>query len=73
MKPKKILKRTPSNIKINAFSIRVTPLWFANTNIQFIIDPYAITSYCRSYITKIDKLCNLIIVFNNTKMHLKQN
>jgi hypothetical protein len=29
------LKRTPKNIKINAFSTCVIHLWFANTYIQF--------------------------------------
>jgi hypothetical protein len=38
MKPNIFLKRTPSNIKINAFNIHVTPLWFANKDIQFILD-----------------------------------
>jgi hypothetical protein len=39
----------PLNIKTYAFNIRVTPLWFANKDIQFILDPYATTSYCTSY------------------------
>jgi hypothetical protein len=30
-------------------------LWFTNTNIQFVLDPYATTSYCTSYMTKIDE------------------
>jgi hypothetical protein len=49
------LKWIPKNIKINAFSICVTHLWFANTYIQFILDPYVTTTYCTSYMTKIDK------------------
>ncbi len=55
MKPNIFLKQTPSNIKTNAFNIFVAHLWFANTNIQFILDPHATTSYCTSYMTKIDK------------------
>jgi len=49
------LKWIPKNIKINAFSICVTHLWFANTYIQFILDPYVAITYCTSYITKINK------------------
>jgi hypothetical protein len=30
-------------------------LWFANINISFNLDPYAIATYCTSYMTKIDK------------------
>ncbi len=41
MKPHIFLKSTTSNIKTNAFNICVTPLWFTNTNIQFILDIYA--------------------------------
>jgi len=49
------LKWTPKNIKNNAFNIFVIHLWFANTNIQFILDPYASITYCTSYMTKINK------------------
>jgi hypothetical protein len=49
------LKWTPINIKISAFNTCVTHLWFANTNIQFILNPYTTTTYCTSYVTKIDK------------------
>jgi hypothetical protein len=38
---KQILK----NIKINAFSIHATPLWFTSINIQFILDPYVDATY----------------------------
>jgi hypothetical protein len=38
MKPYIFLKQTPSNIKTNAFSIQYIPLWFANMDIQFILD-----------------------------------
>jgi hypothetical protein len=53
------LKQTPKNIKINAFSIHAAHLWFANTNIQFILDPYATTTYCTLYMRRIDKLITL--------------
>jgi hypothetical protein len=50
MKPHIFLKWTPSNIIIRVFGTRVVLLWFANTNMQFILDPYTIASYCTSYI-----------------------
>jgi hypothetical protein len=59
MKPYIFLKQTPSNIKTNAFSTCVAPLWFANTYIQLILDPYVVASYYTSYITKIDKSITL--------------
>jgi len=49
------LKQTPKSIKTKAFSIYVTHLWFANIDIQFILDPYVATTYYTSYMTKIDK------------------
>jgi hypothetical protein len=53
--PHIFLKLILENIKINAFSIDAAHLWFANTNIQLILDAYAITTYYTSYMTKIKK------------------
>jgi hypothetical protein len=44
-KPHIFLKCIFKNIKTNAFSI----------NIQFILDPYVATTYCTSYMTKLNK------------------
>jgi hypothetical protein len=30
-------------------------MWYAITNIQFILDPYATTTFCISYMTKVNK------------------
>ncbi len=49
------MKQILKNIKTNAFNIHDAHLWFANTNIQFILDPYVTTTYCTSYMTKINK------------------
>jgi hypothetical protein len=49
-----MLKQILTNIKTNAFNICIAHLWLANTNIQFILDPYVIATYCTSYMTKID-------------------
>jgi len=43
------------DIRTNAYVMKVEALWEANTNIQFILDPYAGTCYSTSYLTKIDK------------------
>jgi len=37
------------------YNIRDVHLWFANINIWIILDPYAVATYCTSYMTKIDK------------------
>ncbi len=49
------LKWKPNDIRTNAFGTHVRLLWGANTNAQYILDPYATTLYCISYLTKIDK------------------
>ena len=36
-------------------------MWFANTDIQFILDPYAVTTYCTSYMTKVDKFMTTLL------------
>jgi hypothetical protein len=38
--------------------VHARPLWETNTNAQFILDLYARTIYCTSYLTKIYKFCN---------------
>jgi len=43
------------NIKTNVYAIKVVALWETNSDIQFILDPYIATSYCTSYLTKINK------------------
>jgi hypothetical protein len=45
------LKRIFKNIKTYAFNINDAHLWFTNTNIQFILNPYAIATYWTSYMT----------------------
>jgi hypothetical protein len=78
------LKWTPSNIKTHAFSMCVVLLWFTNINIQFILNPYVVASYCTSCMTKIDKSitlklhsiiekCNLDKVDVNTRIHKLSN
>jgi hypothetical protein len=54
-KPQVFLKRLPSNIRTNAFNKKISHIWYANTDIQFILDPYAAATYCTSYMTNVDK------------------
>jgi hypothetical protein len=58
-----------NNICINVFGMHARPLWGANTNSQYILDPYAATSYCTSYLTKIDKYAiqEMKIIINKYK------
>ncbi len=37
------------------YSIHIGPICEANSNVQFILDPYVIASYYISYLTKMDK------------------
>ena len=53
--PQIFLKRTLSNICTNAFNKSTSNIWYANTNIQYILDSYAAATYCTSYMTKMDK------------------
>jgi hypothetical protein len=49
-------KWTPTNIKTNSFNINVNiHLWFANQNIQIILNPYATIRYYTSYMKKKDE------------------
>lgn len=54
-----LLKRHPTDIWTNAFAKKVPPLWYANTDTQFLLDAYAATSYCSSYMTKQDTTTSL--------------
>ncbi|KAJ8025727.1 ATP-dependent DNA helicase PIF1 [Holothuria leucospilota] len=49
---KVFLKRSPSEIRINAYSSPLLETWKANMDIQFILDPYACAMYVVSYISK---------------------
>jgi hypothetical protein len=44
------------DIKTNDYAIKVTSLWEANTDIQFIFDSYATANYYTSRLTKIDRI-----------------
>ena len=54
-RPTILLKRHPMDTWINPFAKGVPKLWLANTDAQFILDSYAATSYCSSYMAKFDR------------------
>ena len=47
-----LLKRSPSEIRINCYNPHLLKAWRANMDIQFVLDPYACAIYILSYITK---------------------
>lgn len=52
---KVFLKRTPAEIKINAFNPAILQLHRANMDIQFVLDPYSCAAYILNYINKANK------------------
>lgn len=53
--PMVFLQRKPSEIWNNSFSFNMPHLWNANTCAQYVLNAYAATSYCSSYMTKVDR------------------
>ena len=51
-RPTLLLKRSPSEIKVNNYNINLLKAWQANIDVQFVLDPYACAVYILSYITK---------------------
>ena len=47
-----LLKRSPSEIRINCYNPHLLKAWRANMDIQFVLDPYSCAVYILSYITK---------------------
>jgi len=53
--PTIFLERKPSHIWNNIFAKEMPNLWDANIDAQYVLNSYAATSYCTSYMTKLDK------------------
>jgi len=53
--PTIFLKRKLSHIWNNSFSKDMLVMWKANTDVQYVLNAYAATSYCTLYMTKVDK------------------
>ena len=50
-----ILKRKPSERKVNCYSPTVLKAWEANMDIQFVVNAYACVMYVASYVLKAEK------------------
>ena len=48
------LQRHTKDLYTNNFNQKLSFLWNANTDIQFILNAYGAASYCTSYTTKLD-------------------
>jgi hypothetical protein len=55
MKTNIVWKHKTSDIQTNVFSIHVGPLWEANIDTQFILNPYVATTYYTFYLTNVEK------------------
>ena len=58
---KVFLKRSPSEIRTNAYNRDILKLHRANMDIQFILDPYACVKYILNYINKSDRGMSAIL------------
>jgi hypothetical protein len=54
-KPTIFLKRKHSHIWKNNFSKDFPVMWNENIDVQYVLNAYATTSHCTSYMTKVDK------------------
>ena len=61
VRPKLFLKHRLCEIRINAYMKNCLHFWWANHNIQPVLDPYATIQYILSYVTKIqNSLSNIM-------------
>ena len=47
-----LLRRAPSEVRINNYNSTLLNIWKANMDIQFVLEPYACAVYILFYITK---------------------
>jgi hypothetical protein len=48
-------KRDPQHIRVNTFNAKITSVWEAHTDVQFILDEHACVQYLTSYMLKGDR------------------
>lgn len=53
--PMILLQQKPSHTWNNSFATNMPKLWNENIDAQFVLNAYAIASYCTSYMKKVDK------------------
>lgn len=60
-KPTVMLQRKHWEMYVNAYGRHMSELWAANTDLQFILEPYACVQYLCTYVVKSDKgVCELM-------------
>eukprot|EP00884_Botryococcus_braunii_P019034 jgi/Botrbrau1/5814/Bobra.0155s0036.1 len=50
-----LYKRQPQHIRVNTFNAKITSVWEAHTDVQFILDEHACVQYLTSYMLKGDR------------------
>ena len=50
-----LLKREPTYIWTNNFAQHILLIWGTNNDAQFVLDSYATSTYCSSYMKKLNK------------------
>lgn len=69
-KKKVFFKRTVKDTRINSFNLDILRLWQANTDMQYVIDPYAVCVYIASYIMKSQRGMSMLL--QNAVQEMKQ-
>lgn len=52
--PTLFIRRKPKDIWTNNFNQKLLHLWFANTDIQYVLNAHGAANYCTSYMTKVN-------------------
>ncbi|XP_053403150.1 uncharacterized protein LOC123564956 [Mercenaria mercenaria] len=47
-----LLKRQVKDVRVNGYNLQVSKIWQANTDLQYVLDPWAVCVYIASYIMK---------------------
>ena len=50
-----ILKREPQDVNTNNYNPKISSLWGANMDLQFVVNPYSAVTYILSYVMKAEK------------------
>jgi ATP-dependent Clp protease ATP-binding subunit ClpA len=60
-KTKVFLKREIADIRTNNYNPNLLQIWKANTDIQFVLDPWAVCAYIASYMMKAQRGMGLLL------------
>ncbi|WAQ99743.1 PIF1-like protein [Mya arenaria] len=56
-----ILKRSVCDVRVNAYNMQLLFIWQANSDLQFVLDPWAVCVYIASYIMKSQRGMSLLL------------